>query len=42
MEQEIAELRHELAKARHSASVPPEKALVTKKSIYEMIIFEEK
>jgi len=42
MEQEIAELRHELAKARHAASVPPEKALVTKKSIYEMIIFEEK
>ncbi|WP_345985024.1 helix-turn-helix transcriptional regulator [Sulfurimonas sp. HSL-1656] len=42
MEQEIAELRHQLAKARQSTSVPPEKALVTKKSIYEMIIFKEK
>jgi len=41
MEQEIAELRHQLAKSKHSASVPPEKALVTKKSIYEMIIFKE-
>jgi len=42
MEQEIAELRHALAVARASTSVPPEKALVTKKSIYEMVIFEEK
>jgi len=42
MEQEIAELRHQLAQARNSTSVPPEKALVTKKSIYEMIIFEKK
>lgn len=42
MEQEIAELRHQLAKARQGTSVPPEKSLVTKKSIYEMIIFEEK
>ncbi len=42
MEQEIAELRYQLAQAKHSASVPPEKALVTKKSIYEMIIFKEK
>lgn len=41
MEQEIAELRHQLAKSKHSTSVPPEKALVTKKSIYEMIIFKE-
>ncbi|MHC3995277.1 helix-turn-helix transcriptional regulator [Sulfurimonas sp. HSL-3221] len=42
MEQEIAELRYQLAQAKQSTSVPPEKALVTKKSIYEMIIFEEK
>jgi len=42
MEQEIAELRYQLSQARSSASVPPEKALVTKKSIYEMIIFKEK
>lgn len=41
MEQEIAELRHELSKARNKTTVPPEKSLVTKKSIYEMIIFEE-
>ncbi|MBA3025952.1 MAG: helix-turn-helix transcriptional regulator [Sulfurimonas sp.] len=42
MEQEIAGLRHEVAKAKNSHSVSPDKALVTKKSIYEMIIFEKK
>ena len=41
METEIAELRHEVARAQNTHSVSPEKALVTKKSIYEMIIFEE-
>ena len=41
MESEMAELRYELNKARNSHSVSPDKALVTKKSIYEMIIFEE-
>lgn len=41
METEIAELRHELQKARNSYSVSPKKALVTKKSIYDMIIFED-
>jgi len=41
MESEIAELRHELLKAENTYSVSPDKALVTKKSIYEMIIFEE-
>lgn len=41
MEQEIAELRHQLMQAKNSTSVPPQKSLVTKKSIYEMIIFEE-
>jgi MerR family transcriptional regulator/heat shock protein HspR len=41
MESEIAELRHELARAQNSHSVSPDKALVTKKSIYEMIIFED-
>lgn len=41
MEQEIAELRHALAVARNTTSVPPEKSLVTKKNIYEMIIFED-
>lgn len=42
MEQEIAELRHQLAEAKNSTSVPPEKSLVAKKSIYELIVFEEK
>lgn len=41
MEAEIAELRHEVARAQNTHSVSPDKALVTKKSIYEMIIFEE-
>lgn len=41
MEHEIAELRHELQKANNNRSVAPDKALVTKKSIYEMVIFEE-
>ena len=41
MENEIAQLRHELAVAKNSPSVPVDKALVTKKSIYEMIIFED-
>jgi len=41
MESEIAELRHKLLKAQNTHSVSPDKALVTKKSIYEMIIFEE-
>jgi MerR family transcriptional regulator/heat shock protein HspR len=41
MENEIASLRHELAKVKNNHSVSPDKALVTKKSIYEMIIFEE-
>ena len=41
MEQEIAELRHQLHRTQNAHSVSPDKALVTKKSIYEMIIFEE-
>lgn len=41
MEKEIAELKHEVARAQNSHSVSADKALVTKKSIYEMIIFEE-
>jgi len=40
MEDNIAELRHELAQANNNHSVSPNRALVTKKSIYEMIIFE--
>ena len=41
MENEIAGLRHEVASAKNVHSVSPDKALVTKRSIYEMIIFEE-
>jgi MerR family transcriptional regulator, heat shock protein HspR len=41
MEGEIAALRHEVSKAKNTHSVSPDKALVTKKSIYEMIIFED-
>lgn len=40
MEQEIAELRYEVSKSKNKHSVSPDKALVTKRSIYEMIIFE--
>ncbi|WP_283949394.1 heat shock protein transcriptional repressor HspR [Sulfurimonas marina] len=41
MEKEIAELRHEVQRANNARSVSPDKALVTKRSTYEMIIFEE-
>jgi MerR family transcriptional regulator/heat shock protein HspR len=41
MEQEIAELRHEVLRAKNTHSVSPDKALITKKSIYDMIIFED-
>lgn len=41
MESEIASLRHEVAKAKNSHTVSRDKALVTKKSVYEMIIFEK-
>lgn len=42
MEDDMSELRHKLSVARSSTNVPPEKSLVTTKSIYEMIIFEDK
>ena len=41
MENEIAGLRHEVSCAQKSHSVSPDKALVTKRSVYEMIIFQE-
>ena len=41
MENEIANLRYELSRAKNAHGVSPDKALVTKKSIYEMVIFEE-
>ncbi len=42
MEEEMTELKHEIAKAKKPYSASHNKALVTKKSIYEMIIFKEK
>jgi len=42
MEQEIAELRYELARAKNVTAVPPQKSLVKSRSSYEMIIFKEK
>jgi len=41
MEKEIAELRHQLQVAKNSHSVSPDKALVTTRSVYDMIIFED-
>jgi len=40
MEREIADLRHEVEAVKNARSVSPDKALVTKKSVYEMIIFK--
>jgi MerR family transcriptional regulator/heat shock protein HspR len=42
MESEIASLRHEVQKSKNAYSVSPDKSLVTTRSIYEMIIFQEK
>ena len=41
MEKEVADLRHEVQMAKNAHSVAPEKSLVTKKSLYEMIVFKE-
>lgn len=41
MEQEMAEMRAELSRLRSSSNVPPEKSLVTKRSVYDMVIFED-
>jgi len=41
MEKEISDLRYEIAKAQNSHAVSPDKAMVTKKSIYELIIFQD-
>ena len=41
MEQDIKDLKNEILKAKNSHTVSHDKALVTKKSIYEMIIFED-
>lgn len=41
MEQEMVELRSKIAHMRCNSGVPPEKSLVTTRSIYEMVIFED-
>lgn len=41
MESEMAELRYEIDKAKNSYAVSPSKAMVTKRSIYDIIIFED-
>ena len=41
MEQEMIELRAEISRMRNSSGVPLEKSLVTTRSIYEMVIFED-
>lgn len=41
METEMAELRYEIERTKNSHAVSPDKALVTKRSIYDIIIFEE-
>jgi len=41
MEREIAGLRHDVESAKNAHAVAPEKSLVTKKSLYEMIVFKE-
>ena len=41
MENEIADLRHEINKTTNAHSVSRDKSLVTTRSLYEMIIFEE-
>jgi MerR family transcriptional regulator, heat shock protein HspR len=41
MEQEMMELRAEISRMRNSSGVPLEKSLVTTRSIYEMVIFED-
>ena len=42
LEQDVNDLTHEVSKLRNSGNIPSNKTLVTKKSIYELVIFEEK
>lgn len=41
MEQEMMELRSEISRMRNASGVPLEKSLVTTRSIYEMVIFDD-
>ncbi len=42
LEQDVNDLTHEVSKLRNSGGVPANKTLVTKKSIYELVIFEDR
>jgi MerR family transcriptional regulator/heat shock protein HspR len=42
LEQDVNDLTHEVSKMKKSGGVPANKTLVTKKSIYELVIFESK
>ncbi|HIC44883.1 MAG TPA: MerR family transcriptional regulator [Sulfurimonas sp.] len=42
LEQDVNDLTLEVSKMRQNGAVAPNKTLVTKKSIYELVIFEEK
>lgn len=41
MEQELSDLRIEVARIRNSSGVPVAKSLVAQRSVYEMVIFED-
>ena len=41
VEREIADLRHDVQVAKSAHSVAPEKSLVTKRSLYEMVVFKD-
>lgn len=42
LEQDVNNLTHEISKLKQNGMVTPSKTLVTKKSIYELVIFEDK
>ena len=42
LEQDVNDLTHEISKMAQNGAVAPNKTLVTKKSIYELVIFEDK
>jgi len=41
LEQDVNDLTHELAKMQQNGAVAPNKTLVPKKSIYELVIFDD-
>lgn len=42
LEQDVNDLTHEISKMKQNGSVASNKTLVTKKSIYELVIFEDR